>query len=60
MSVAGRIENAVRRTSTDRGRHIIEQTGLAAHEVMQELTVLSLKGLVKRTDGQQFARKVKA
>ena len=40
--------------------HIIEQTGLAAHEVMQELTVLSLKGLVKRTDGQQFARKVRA
>jgi DNA processing protein len=40
--------------------HIIEQTGLAAHEVMQELTVLSLKGLVKRTDGQQFARKIKA
>jgi DNA processing protein len=39
--------------------HIIEQTGLAAHEVMQELTVLSLKGLLKRTDGQ-FMRKVKA
>lgn len=39
--------------------HIIEQTGLAAHEVMQELTVLSLKGLVRRIDGQQFARRVK-
>jgi len=39
---------------------IIEQTGLAAQEVTQELTLLSLKALVKRVDGQQFVRKGRA
>ena len=36
---------------------IIERTGLAAHEVFQEMTLLSLKGVVARVDGQTYARK---
>ncbi len=36
---------------------IIEQTGLEAQAVMQDLTLLSLKALVKRIEGQQFIRK---
>lgn len=36
---------------------IVEQTDLPAQVVLQELTFLSLRGLVKRTDGQTFARK---
>ena len=35
---------------------IIEQTELPAAEVMQDLTLLTLKSLVKRVDGQQFVR----
>lgn len=36
---------------------IIEQTELPAHVVLQELTFLSLKGRVRRVDGQTFARR---
>jgi DNA processing protein len=36
---------------------IIETSGLDASVVLQELTFLTLKGLVKRVDGQTFARR---
>jgi DNA processing protein len=36
---------------------LIEQTALPAQAVLQEMTLLTLKGLVKRIDGQTFARK---
>ena len=36
---------------------LIEQTALPSHVVMQELTFLSLKGHVRRIDGQTFARR---
>ena len=36
---------------------IIERTALPAHVVLQELTFLSLKGQVRRLDGQTFARR---
>jgi DNA processing protein len=36
---------------------IIERTALPAHQVLQELTFLSLKGLVRRVDGQTYARR---
>jgi predicted Rossmann fold nucleotide-binding protein DprA/Smf involved in DNA uptake len=35
---------------------IIERTSIPAHVVMQELTMLSLKGVVRRIDGQMFVR----
>lgn len=35
---------------------LIEQTGLPAQQILQELTFLTLKGLVKRVDGQSYAR----
>ena len=37
--------------------HLIERTGLGASAVMQELTFLSLKGLIRRVDGQAYARR---
>jgi DNA processing protein len=36
---------------------VIARTDLAAHVVLQELTVLSLRGLVKRVDGQTYVRR---
>jgi len=36
---------------------IIERTDLAAPLVLQELTFLSLRGLVRRVDGQSYARR---
>jgi DNA processing protein len=36
---------------------LIERTGLAANEVLQDLTLLSLKGVVKRVDGQTFVKR---
>src|SRR5688572_4971143 len=33
---------------------LINRTALAAHEILQDLTLLSLKGFVKRVDGQTF------
>lgn len=36
---------------------LIERTGFDAAIVMQELTFLTLKGQVRRIDGQTFARK---
>ena len=36
---------------------IIERTSLPAHTVMKELTFLSLKGVVRRVEGQTFARR---
>jgi DNA processing protein len=36
---------------------LMERTGLDASVILQELTFLTLKGLVKRIDGQTFARK---
>ncbi len=35
---------------------IIERTGLDASSVLQELTLMSLRGLLKRVDGQSYAR----
>ena len=35
---------------------LVERTELPAHVVLQELTFLSLKGQVKRVDGQTYAR----
>jgi predicted Rossmann fold nucleotide-binding protein DprA/Smf involved in DNA uptake len=35
---------------------LIERTGLAAQEILQDLTLLSLKGLVRRVDGQTYVR----
>ena len=35
---------------------LIDRTALAANEVLQDLTLLSLKGFVKRVDGQTFVR----
>ena len=35
---------------------LIERTALPAHVVLQELTFLSLKGQVKRVDGQTYVR----
>ena len=36
---------------------IIERTSLPAHQVLKELTFLSLKGVVRRIEGQTFARR---
>jgi len=36
---------------------IIERTSLTASEVMQDLTLLSLKGFVRRVDGQTFVKR---
>jgi DNA processing protein len=35
---------------------LIDRTSLAASEILQDLTLLSLKGFVKRVDGQTFVR----
>ena len=35
---------------------LMERTALPAHVVLQELTFLSLKGRVKRVDGQTYVR----
>jgi DNA processing protein len=35
---------------------LVERTALPAHVVLQELTFLSLKGQVKRVDGQTYVR----
>jgi len=35
---------------------IIERTSLSAQDILQDLTLLSLKGVVKRVDGQSFVR----
>jgi len=36
---------------------IVDSTGLEVSIILRELTLLSLKGLVKRVDGQSFARR---
>lgn len=36
---------------------LVHRTALPAHEVLQELTLLSLKGLIRRVDGQTYARR---
>jgi len=36
---------------------IMDRAGLAAHEILQELTLLSLRGVIKRVDGQSYARR---
>jgi DNA processing protein len=36
---------------------IIERSGLPAHVVMRELTMMSLKGLIRRVDGQTYAKR---
>jgi DNA processing protein len=36
---------------------LVEATGLPAHVILQELTFLTLKGHVRRIDGQTFARR---
>jgi DNA processing protein len=35
---------------------LVDRTGLEAAQILQELTFLSLKGLVRRLDGQTYAR----
>lgn len=36
---------------------LIERTSIPAHQILQELTFLSLKGVVRRIDGQTYARR---
>ncbi|MEZ0265786.1 MAG: DNA-processing protein DprA [Phycisphaerae bacterium] len=36
---------------------LIDRTNLPAHEILQEMTLLTLKGQVQRVNGQTFARK---
>jgi len=36
---------------------LVERSGFAAHEVMQELTLLSLRGQLKRVDGSTYVRR---
>ena len=36
---------------------LIERTGLSAQDILQDLTMLSLKGVVRRMDGQSFVRR---
>jgi DNA processing protein len=36
---------------------LIERTSIPAHQILQELTFLSLKGLVRRVDGHSYARR---
>lgn len=36
---------------------IVEQTTLPVHIILQELTMLSLKGLIQRVDGQTYSRR---
>ncbi len=36
--------------------HLVERTALAPNEILQDLTLLSLKGIIKRLDGQTFVR----
>ena len=38
---------------------LIERTELTASDILQDLTMMSLKGLVKRVDGQSFVRSSK-
>ena len=35
---------------------LVERTSLTVSDVLQELTLLSLKGIVRRVDGQSFVR----
>jgi predicted Rossmann fold nucleotide-binding protein DprA/Smf involved in DNA uptake len=36
---------------------LIDRSSLPAHEVLQEMTLLTLRGQVKRVDGQTFVRR---
>jgi DNA processing protein len=36
---------------------LIERTGMSAQDILQDLTMLSLKGVVRRMDGQSFVRR---
>lgn len=36
---------------------LIERTGLPAHIILRELTMLSLKGMIQRVDGQSYCRR---
>ena len=36
---------------------LVDRTALPAHVILQELTFLTLKGQVRRLDGQTFARR---
>jgi len=35
---------------------LVDRTSLAPHEILQDLTLLTLKGIIKRLDGQTFVR----
>jgi predicted Rossmann fold nucleotide-binding protein DprA/Smf involved in DNA uptake len=35
---------------------LIDRSSYSAHEVLQEMTLLTLRGLIKRVDGQTFVR----
>jgi DNA processing protein len=39
---------------------LVDRTALPAHVILQELTFLSLKGCVRRVDGQSYARRKQA
>jgi predicted Rossmann fold nucleotide-binding protein DprA/Smf involved in DNA uptake len=39
--------------------HLIEQTALPAAIILQELTFLSLKGVIRRMDGNLYAKRSK-
>jgi DNA processing protein len=36
---------------------LIERTSLPAHQILQDLTMLSLKGVVRRVDGQNYVKR---
>ena len=35
---------------------VVDRCGLPVHIVLRELTMLSLKGLIRRVDGQTYTR----
>jgi predicted Rossmann fold nucleotide-binding protein DprA/Smf involved in DNA uptake len=36
---------------------LIDRSALPAHEILQEMTLLTLRGQVQRVDGQTFVRR---
>ena len=58
-ALAGRQQLIMKHLETDSANVdlLMERTGLDASVILQELTFLTLKGLVRRVEGQTFARK---
>ncbi len=59
VALAGRQQLIMKHLESDSANVdlLMERTGLDASVILQELTFLTLKGLVRRVDGQTFARK---